>query len=407
MLKRIIVVVVAMVAMVALIAGGVVSAVDITGPSSDPNENPDANVEAYPEIDPDENIGVAPEPETEADPEQDPELDIDEDEDVAPEPGRNDDEELDPGEGADDDGEVDPDPEPDPGDDGEPDDNEDFDDVDEDEDENGEDDEDIVNNVFALNIIEAYPDLNLTEADIRALREAGFGWGEVSIACGIAVNSGDPLANIIALAGEGQGWGEIAKSLGVEDRAFGQYVRGVIGKGHAYGKDKEKQSELDDAASMDMVLDGYGLSEQDVTELIELGYGARDVLCAVSLVASSGEASKLELVLQLRSEKRNWAQVAKELGVKDNDMPDRIRSRTHVELRQELKEALKNAVKEQVKEQNNKGNKDNKGNEGNKGNKSNKDKAAPSNAGKPAHAGIPGQGAKRSETDKSKGSSGK
>jgi hypothetical protein len=349
MLKRFPVVVVAIVAMVALIAGGVVSAVDVISPSPDPNENPDANLEV--------------------DSEADPEPDVDEDTGLAPEPG------LDPGEGTDDDGEGDPDPE----------------------------DEDIVNNIFALNIIQAYPELNLTEADVAALREAGFGWGEISIACGIAVNSGESLDNIIALVSEGTGWGEIAESLGMEGRAFGQYVRGVIGKGHAYGKNEDKQSELDDAASMDMVIEGYGLSEQDVTDMIELGYSAKDVLCAVSLVASTGEASNLELVLKLRTEKQNWSQVAKELGVEDNDMPARMRAHNRVE----LKEALKQAVKEQVREQKNKNNTDNKGNEGNKDNKNNKDKAKPSNAGKPDHAGIPGQGAKSSEKDKDKGSSGK
>lgn len=105
-----------------------------------------------------------------------------------------------------------------------------------------DEDEGIVNNVFAANIIEAYPELNLTEADIQALREAGLGWGDVSIACGIAVNTGESLDNIIALAGEGIEWGEIAESLGMEDRAFGQYVKGVIGKGHAYGKYKTKEN---------------------------------------------------------------------------------------------------------------------------------------------------------------------
>ena len=201
------------------------------------------------------------------------------------------------------------------------------------------------------------------------------------------------------MAGEGTGWGEIAESLGMEDKAFGQYVRGVIGKGHAYGKDKKKQRELDDAASMDMVLDRYGLSEQDVGELIELGYSPKDVLCAVSLVASTGEASKLEVVLELRSEQQNWSQVAKELGVKDDDIPAKIRAHN----RKELKEALKQAVKEQAKEKKskeskndkpNKANKENKDNKDNKGNKGNKDKAKPSNSGKPAHAGKPGQGAK-------------
>ncbi len=371
MLKRFPVIVVAVVAMVVLIAGGVVSAVDVTGPGLDPNENPDVNLEV--------------------DPEEDPNL--------------NDDEEVD----------LDPEPEPDPDNDGELDDDEDLDGEDE---EDNEEDEPIVNNIFALNIIQAYPELNLTEADVLALREAGFGWGEISIACGIAVNSEESLDSIIALAGEGTGWGEIAKSLGMEDRAFGQYVKGVIGNGHAYGRDKEKQSELDDAASIDIVLDGYGLSEQDVTELIELGYSEKDVLCAVSLVASTGEASKLELVLQLRNEKRNWSQVAKELGVEDNDMPAEMRAHNRVE----LKDALKQAVKEQVKEQknkdnkdnkdrkdnnDNKGNKDNKDDKDNKGNKDDKDKAKPSNSGKPAHAGIPGQGAKSSEKDKDKGSSGK
>ena len=377
MLKRFPVVIVAIVAMVALIAGGVVSAVDVINPDLDPNENPDTSLE----VDPEENIGVDPEPGTEADPEADPEPGNDEDTGLAPEPGLDDEEGLDPGDGE------------------EPDGDEDL----EGEDEEDEDDEDTVNNIFALNIIQAYPELNLTEADVAALRQAGFGWGEISIACGIAVNSGESLDNIIALVSEGTGWGEIAESLGMEGRAFGQYVRGVIGKGHAYGKNEDKQSELDDAASMDMVIEGYGLSEQDVTDMIELGYSAKDVLCAVSLVASTGEASNLELVLKLRTEKQNWSQVAKELGVEDNDMPARMRAHNRVE----LKEALKQAVKEQVREQRNKNNTDNKGNEGNKDNKNNKDKAKPSNSGKPDHAGIPGQGAKSSEKDKDKGSSGK
>jgi hypothetical protein len=377
MLKRFPVVVVAIVAMVALIAGGVVSAVDVINPDLDPNENPDTSLE----VDPEENIGVDPEPGTEADPEADPEPGDDEDAGVTPEPGLDDEEGLDPGDGE------------------EPDGDEDL----EGEDEEDEDDEDIVSNIFALNIIQAYPELNLTEADVAALRQAGFGWGEISIACGIAVNSGESLDNIVALVSEGTGWGEIAESLGMEGRAFGQYVRGVIGKGHAYGKNEDKQSELDDAASMDMVIEGYGLSEQDVTDMIELGYSAKDVLCAVSLVASTGEAANLELVLRLRTEKQNWSQVAKELGVEDNDMPARMRAHNRVE----LKEALKQAVKEQVREQKNKNNTDNKGNEGNKDNKNNKDKAKPSNSGKPDHAGIPGQGAKSSEKDKDKGSSGK
>ena len=353
MLKRLIVLVVAMVAMVALIAGGVVSAVDVTSPGSDPNENPDENTELAPETD----LG--------------------------------DGQELDEGEGSDDGGEADPGAEPgqDPSEGEEPDGDEGLDGEDGDD----EEDEDIVSNVFAANIIQAYPELSLTEADIQALREAGFGWGDISIACGIAVNSGESLDTIMALLGEGTGWGEIAESLGIEDRAFGQYVKGVVGKGHAYGKAKQEQRELDDAASMDMVLEGYGLSEEDVTGLIELGYSAKDILCAVSLVASTGEASNLELVLRLRTEKQNWSQVTKELGVEDDDVSSGITARNRVE----LKQALKLAVKEQVKEQKNK---DNKGN---------KDKDKPANSGKPAHAGQPGQGAKGSEKEKGKGSSGK
>ena len=41
----------------------------------------------------------------------------------------------------------------------------------------------------------------------------------------------------------------------MEDR-YRPICQGVIGNGHAC-RDKEKQSELDDAASIDIVLDGY------------------------------------------------------------------------------------------------------------------------------------------------------
>ncbi|MGE5588295.1 MAG: hypothetical protein ACM3ZO_08810 [Clostridia bacterium] len=206
------------------------------------------------------------------------------------------------------------------------------------------DDESFASSAFIANIIEEFPELALTPDAIQALRDAGYGWGEIVIACSIAVNSGQTLDGVMALASEGAGWGEIAKQLGVSGRAFGQYVREIVGKGGAKVRERHESEQLDDAAAMDVVRDRFGLEEDDVQALIAMGLDAQDILCAVSIAAVTGDASRVSVVLELRARQQSWLSIAEAVGVgKDAVVKKGVATRNRVEFR--------NALREQIREQ--------------------------------------------------------
>ncbi|MGE5592450.1 MAG: hypothetical protein ACM3X3_02045 [Betaproteobacteria bacterium] len=207
-------------------------------------------------------------------------------------------------------------------------------------------DETVASSAFIANIIDGFPELALTPDVVQALRDADYGWGEIVIACSIAVNSGTSLDEVLALATEGAGWGEIAKQLGVPNTAFGQYVRGIIGKGGAKVKAQNGRKQLDDAAAMDMVQDRFGLQDDDVQALAAAGLDVQDVLCAVSITASAGDASRIGLVLQLRVEQHSWLAIAEAVGVgKDGVVEKGVAIRNQVEFKNALKEQIRARAK--------------------------------------------------------------
>ncbi|MEW6046946.1 MAG: hypothetical protein AB1609_10750 [Bacillota bacterium] len=83
-----------------------------------------------------------------------------------------------------------------------------------------------------LDQIATYFDVGVEE--LLALRAQGFGIGEIIIIYSLATNAegqalADQVAAILKLRQEGLGWGGIAAQLGVEPRALGHAVAGVLG----------------------------------------------------------------------------------------------------------------------------------------------------------------------------------
>jgi len=207
-------------------------------------------------------------------------------------------------------------------------------------------DECIATSSFIANIIAGFPELAMTAEQVQALRDAGYGWGEIVIACSIAVNSGQTLDGVLVLATDGAGWGEIAKQLGVPTRAFGQYVREIIGRGGARVRARHGRKELDDAAAMDMARDRFGLEDDDVRAVAAMGLDAQDILCAVSLAAGAGEAARVRLALELRVKEQTWLRIAEAVGVgRDGILEKGVAVRNRVEFRNALKEEIKAQVR--------------------------------------------------------------
>lgn len=245
------------------------------------------------------------------------------------------------------------------------------------------DDEYVASSAFIANIIAGFPELALTADAIQALRDAGYGWGEIVIACSIAVNSGKTLDGVIALATEGAGWGEIAKELGVPTRAFGQYVRETIGKAGAKVKAQNGRKQLDDAAAMDMVRDRFGLEEDDVRALAATGLDGQDILCAVSIAAGAGDASKVRLVLELRAKQQSWLGIAEAVGVgKDGMVEKGVAIRNRVEFRNALREQIRAQVRSEKEAHEEKGKPEDPG----------KGKGPGGSGGGPGNPGGSGQG---------------
>lgn len=251
----------------------------------------------------------------------------------------------------------------------------------------------IATSAFIANIVASFPELGLVPEQIQALREAGYGWGEIVIACDIAASSGQTLDGVIALATEGAGWGEIAKSLGIQPKAFGQSVREVIGRSGARVKAQEERRGLDEAAAMDMLRERFGLSVDEIRGLADMGLNAQDVLCAVSIVAAAGDASRLELVLQHRIRQQSWFRIAESLGIDRESIIPRVVVRDRIE----FKNALKEAVKEQIRAHKEKGKPDNPGagkgqeNSGNAGGGSGSPGSPGGGQGEPQGAGPGGK----------------
>lgn len=245
------------------------------------------------------------------------------------------------------------------------------------------DDECVASSAFIANIIAGFPELALTADAIQALRDAGYGWGEIVIACSIAVSSGKTLDGVIALATEGAGWGEIAKELGVPTTAFGQYVREAIGRGGAKVRTQHGRKQLDDAAAMDMVRDRFGLEEDDAQALAAMGLDAQDILCAVSIAAGAGDASKVRLVLELRAKQQSWLSIAEAVGVgKDGMVGKGVAIRNRVEFRNALREQIRAQVRSEKEAHEEKGKPENPG----------KGKGPGGSGGGAGDSGGPGQG---------------
>lgn len=210
------------------------------------------------------------------------------------------------------------------------------------------DDEYVASSAFIANIIAGFPELSLTAEQVQALRDSGYGWGEIVIACSIAVNAGQTLDGVMAIATDGAGWGEVATELGVETRAFGQYVREIIGRGGAKVRARHGRKDVDDAAAMDMAQGRFGLDDEDVQAMAAMGLDGQDVLCAVSVAAASGDASKVRLALELRVKAQSWLRIAEAAAVgKDGIVEKGVAIRNRIEFRKALEEQIKAQVRSQ------------------------------------------------------------
>ena len=68
-------------------------------------------------------------------------------------------------------------------------------------------------NAQSANAIAKYFGVSIEQ--VKALRQQGLGWGEISHAYALAKASGKSVDGVVAQFKSGQGWGEIAKQLGV------------------------------------------------------------------------------------------------------------------------------------------------------------------------------------------------
>ncbi|MGQ9780054.1 MAG: hypothetical protein ACUVRM_09295 [Bacillota bacterium] len=191
--------------------------------------------------------------------------------------------------------------------------------------------------VFTVNIITAFPELNLSAEVIQGLRSKGMGWGEITIAASLASSSGKTLDEVIAMADSGLGWGKIAKDLGVEPKTLGHAVSEVIGKAKHGRVDKNA---LENAAISDLLNSNFGLENSEIAVLVESGIKTQDLFMALSAAGITGNAETFEKALALRQESRNWQEVFRTLGID----PKGVRNMKTVIQRSEIKKQLREMV---------------------------------------------------------------
>ena len=180
----------------------------------------------------------------------------------------------------------------------------------------GEEDAKFENLVIAASIVEAFPELSLTTEQVQALKDDGWGYGEITIAASLAVESGESLQDILALFEAGQGWGEIAKSLGLPAGGFGRIISGIAAgdKGRKAGKSSDPA--LEEACCGELARKNHGLTAQEQTRL-RAAYRIthREMLAACTMARANGDTAALETALRMRSEHRGWQDIMDQLEV--------------------------------------------------------------------------------------------
>lgn len=197
--------------------------------------------------------------------------------------------------------------------------------------------------VFSSNIINAFPELNLSTEVIQELRSKGIGWGEITLAASLASSSGKTLDEVIAMADSELGWGKIVEELGVDPKTLGHGVGEVIESAKDGRVDKDA---LENAAISDLLASNFGLEDSEVAALAKSGIRKQDVLMALSAAAITGDAGTFEKALALRQESRNWQDVSEAVGID----PKGARDMGTVMQRSEIKEQLKEQLREMVNE---------------------------------------------------------
>ncbi|HHY97140.1 MAG TPA: hypothetical protein GX509_00195 [Firmicutes bacterium] len=198
--------------------------------------------------------------------------------------------------------------------------------------------------VFASNIVAAYPELNLSIEAILELRAGGMGWGEIAIAASLAYSSGKTLDEVVAMAESGQGWGEIAKNLGIEPAKLGHAASQVIGKAR-HGQIIDG-GELEEATASELIAANFDLEDSELVALLQSGAKKQDILVALSAAVAAEDPNAFNRALELRQENRNWQDVFALLGID----PKGVREMKTIMQRSELRERLRDAAKE-VKQQ--------------------------------------------------------
>jgi len=202
--------------------------------------------------------------------------------------------------------------------------------------------------VFSSNIINAFPELNLSTEVIQELRSKGIGWGEITLAASLASSSGKTLDEVIAMADSELGWGKIVEELGVDPKTLGHGVGEVIESAKDGRVDKDA---LENAAISDLLASNFGLENSEVAALAESGLKKQDVLMALSAAAVAGNAGTFEKALALRQESRNWQDVFEALGIDPRGVRDMRTVMQRSEIKDQLREMVKGLRKGQEKNQ--------------------------------------------------------
>ncbi len=212
---------------------------------------------------------------------------------------------------------------------------EDIDDVDD------VDDDSAFSEVFATNIITAFPDLSLSLEDIQELRSKELGWGEIVIMASLASAAEKGMDDILDMRDQGLGLGEISKELGLEYNGLGQGVKGVLGN-----SDKKA---LDEAGMEELLSINFELSESDIVELATTGFKKQELLMAFTVAAYAGESTQLEAVLSLRQAEQSWEEIFEALDIEPEDVGEMENIMKNKDLREQVRNTYKE-LKDQEKE---------------------------------------------------------
>lgn len=175
-------------------------------------------------------------------------------------------------------------------------------------------DEEFENSVVAVSIVEAFPKLGLTAEQVQAYKDAGWGYGEVTIAAALASKAGKTVDEILALYETGKGWGQIAKSLGLGK--LGPIISGVVSNGKAHRKGHSSDPALEETASTELARKNHGQSKEKQERMTaQYKITHREFLTACTTARASGDAAALQTALEMRAQHKGWQQIMDKLRV--------------------------------------------------------------------------------------------